>query len=99
MSALEPGMLVECVDDAPGRFGKVLVKGHVYIIRDVYTPGAEWGDHGNPGVRLKGISFPLDFDGVEPGFRVDRFRPLGGDRLAIFRQHLVPVPSKTKETA
>jgi hypothetical protein len=106
--ALEPGMLVECVDasdrndltpwhiapEYEERGLEGLVAGHVYTVRRVGAFA-----QARHCVWLEEIERrPVPHFG-EPGYHISRFRPLSGDRLAIFRQHLTGIPSKTKETA
>lgn len=96
-------MLVECMKPFNGGHGDEILPQvrTVYRVREVAnTPFA--GAKRTVGVRLVEIvNRPRWYLGgfYECLFDPTHFRPLSGDRLAIFRQHLTDVPSKTKEPA
>lgn len=96
--ALEPSMLVVCIKGADigyrSRGGWAPKTGYVYTVRGYYH-GPQWDQ-----IYLEEyVHHETHPDGCEIGWMASRFRPLGKDRLSIFRQHLTGIPSKTKETA
>lgn len=86
----KPGVKCVCVD-ADG--SETLVHGGVYTVRSTCVAGPLWADAGSVGLRLYEIILPVDrLDGIEPGYRVSRFRPLvtrtQEQDLELFLPHL-----------
>lgn len=106
------GQLVVCVNDDPNAFvcrvklppGNYwlheagldgLKRGHIYTIRDLGRLNKRFQIQQ---VRLVEIVRPLDPDGNEAAYALERFRWLHDGELAVFRQHLAGVP-KTEPVA
>lgn len=102
-----PDQLVVCVDDRTARERGIkpppgyLWYGDMHGLRrgEVYTIRAIGVSHfnGEPVVFLEEIVRPLQPNGVEAAFAIDRFRPLDDSKLSIFREMLAPSPDVIAE--
>lgn len=101
--SFHPEQLVVCVDDEErpywthtGKFSAGidldgLKRGTVYTIAGIYVPPA--GGVCLILAEIKRQNIPVG----NMGFNARRFRPITDDRLAIFRQHLTPLPREQKQ--
>ena len=105
---VKPGDLVVCVDDAPSKLPArcrsitslcPLSSGQIYVVRKVGTTSKRYV-HGSgiPSIWLEEIVRPVTFrDEGEPGYRLDRFRPVSKTNTELFRNLVAPVPTRQKE--
>lgn len=80
MSAIEPGVWVECVDDAPRGFPSRVQRGCVYQVNEVVRGGA--------GITLIGVD-PFPF----AGWWINRFRPIWRGPQSLIQDLLQPIPA------
>ena len=100
------GQKVVCVDTSrnthpsaakPGEYTP-LVKGAVYVIRDIDSRASDAGLHPEPTVRLEGVFGKIVrhkvFGDYEIGYRMSRFAPVKTTNIDVFLNMLAPAPSE-----
>jgi hypothetical protein len=84
MTEIAPGMMVECIDDSEGwnfeltpamlTVYKILLK-QIKIGEKYFVKECKRAKNGQPAIELVGLISPYN-----NGWRISRFRPIGGDK-------------------